>query len=210
MKTTGYFIFIATILSLTMGCLLNLTGQETVVFSETYKTREITGMLDPGDRFFQLLDTGLADPDGASLGSCKDSDATILWDHIHSEAFLRQLPEDIRFAWGQDSGSDTRMLFALRLSNERLAPGKKEIQAVTMKKGVREGSYDLLITFTEEGALKWAQMTRENLGRNIAIVINGKVVTAPKVMAEIRQGKCLISGDLSKDEAGRIKQLLET
>ncbi len=186
-----------------------MTGQETVVFSETYKTREITGMLDPEERFYQLLDTGLADPEGAMLGGCKDSDAAILWDHIHSEAFLKQLPEDIRFAWGRDSGSDTRMLFALRLSNERLAPGKKEIQAVTMKKGVREGSYDLLITFTDEGALRWARMTRENLGRNIAIVINGKVVTAPKVMAEIRQGKCRISGDLSKDEAGRIKQLLE-
>ena len=52
-------------------------------------------------------------------------------------------------------------------------------------------------------------MTRENIDRNIAILIEGKVVAAPVVKAEIRQGKCMISGNFSKEESTHMKALLE-
>jgi len=52
-------------------------------------------------------------------------------------------------------------------------------------------------------------MTRENIGKNIAIVIDGKVVAAPVVQAEIKEGKCMISGNFSKGDASKMKALLE-
>ena len=63
--------------------------------------------------------------------------------------------------------------------------------------------------FRRRELIKWARMTKENVGRNIAIVLDGKVVTAPNVRQEITQGKCMISGDFNKTEASEMKAMLE-
>ena len=57
------------------------------------------------------------------------------------------------------------------------------------------------ITFSEKGRSEFAQVTRLNIGRRLAIVIGGKLRVAPVVRAEITAGTALISGDFSKEEA---------
>jgi hypothetical protein len=49
-------------------------------------------------------------------------------------------------------------------------------------------------SLTPDGASRFAALTRENVGRRLAIVINGKVVWAPRIRDEIGGGKGLISG----------------
>ncbi len=64
------------------------------------------------------------------------------------------------------------------------------------------------IYFTQEGAVKWAEITRNNTGRIVAFTINDRVYTLTTVMAEIRNGVAVISGLESEETAVRISETL--
>lgn len=59
------------------------------------------------------------------------------------------------------------------------------------------------VVFTEAGAKKVSALTKQWQGKPLAIVIDGKVISAPVVRAEIG-GKAVISGKFTKEEATRI------
>ncbi len=208
MKTIKYIITALVILSTTMGSLSNLLAQDELLFAETYKRSEVTSLLDKDDRFFTLLASSETDPERARLGNCSEADSKEVWKYLHSKALRSRLPEDLRFVWGWKTGDDRLILYALREA-QGAVPGKKDLSSINIEKSKRTDSYDLLISMSEEGAENWARMTRENVGRNIAIIIEGKVVAAPVVRSEIKHGKCMISGNFSKEEISHMKKLLE-
>ena len=73
MKLIKYIIMGMVILSMTLGSFSNIIGQEVILFSETYKSKEVVEMLDQGDEYFTLLSQDLVQPEGSMLGSCAGS-----------------------------------------------------------------------------------------------------------------------------------------
>ncbi len=57
------------------------------------------------------------------------------------------------------------------------------------------------LEFTPEGAKKFAQITGENVGRNLAIVLDGKIQSAPVIRERIPSGRAMISGSFTPTEA---------
>ena len=57
------------------------------------------------------------------------------------------------------------------------------------------------IKFTNDGAKRFAEVTRENVRKRLAIVIDGKLYSAPHIMSEITGGNAAISGKFTKEEA---------
>ncbi len=57
------------------------------------------------------------------------------------------------------------------------------------------------IQFNEEGRQKFAQITKENIGKQLAILLDGQTVTAPVIQAEIPTGDAQITGGFSVEEA---------
>lgn len=57
------------------------------------------------------------------------------------------------------------------------------------------------LTFNDEGAEMFAQMTKANIGKQIAIYLDGQPISAPMVNEEITGGKAVITGDFSIEEA---------
>jgi hypothetical protein len=208
MKIIKHIILGVVIISMTMGSFSNILGQETLRFSETYNNKEIVELLDKGEAFFTLLNRDHVYPESSMLGTCKEAEAEALWSYLHGKEVQKLVPKDLRFVWGWKSEEGNRSLYALRESQQP-APRQKDLESVGMQESNRKGNYDLLLTFSKEGADSWALMTKENVGRNVAIVLNGKVVASPMVRMEITMGKCLISGNFSKTEASEMKTLLE-
>lgn len=60
------------------------------------------------------------------------------------------------------------------------------------------------ITLTKEGAKKFKQLTAENIGKPIAIVLKKELVSAPNVMEEIAGGRIQVSGNFSDEEINNI------
>jgi len=68
---------------------------------------------------------------------------------------------------------------------------------------------EISIVFTKEGARKFYLLTKENIGKPVAIVIDKHIVSIPKVLSEIVGGKASISGDFSEDEIDQMIEILK-
>ena len=66
------------------------------------------------------------------------------------------------------------------------------------------------LEFNSEGADKFAELTAKNIGRQIAIVLDGEVLTAPVVQEAITGGRAQISGSRSIEDAERLAILLRS
>lgn len=65
------------------------------------------------------------------------------------------------------------------------------------------GGFQINIIFTEEGANKMKKVTEENIGKMLAILFDGQVISAPSVQNRITD-KAQITGNFTKEEAERI------
>jgi preprotein translocase subunit SecD len=72
--------------------------------------------------------------------------------------------------------------------------------------GISESTNSPIIKFRfhEAGASKFASFTRDNVGRPFAIVVDGRVVTAPIINEAILGGEAQISGDFTSDTAAQL------
>lgn len=71
-----------------------------------------------------------------------------------------------------------------------------------------EGEPAVSFRFNSLGARKFAQITKDNIGRIFAIVLDDKIVTAPRINAVINQGSGVISGSFTIEEANQVALLL--
>jgi preprotein translocase subunit SecD len=62
--------------------------------------------------------------------------------------------------------------------------------------------------FNAVGTRKFAEITKNNIGKILAIVLDGKVVTAPRINSIINQGSGVISGSFTTQEANEVALLL--
>lgn len=72
------------------------------------------------------------------------------------------------------------------------------------------GKLSVDVTFNSEGTKKWAEITTARVGRQIAIVLDGVVQSAPVVQEPILGGQTAITGDFTPEEAKKLKTVLET
>lgn len=103
-------------------------------------------------------------------------------------------------------------LMEFKLMNEDNTLGDTLLTGASLKKaGV---SYDNLgrpqiqFEMTNEGAVKFAEITRNNVGKRLAITLDGKVQTAPTINGEIAGGNGVITGNYTVDEAKSTATLL--
>lgn len=64
------------------------------------------------------------------------------------------------------------------------------------------------ITMTDQGAAKLAKLSAAHLGKPLAMMVDGKVLFAPIVRSKIADGKVMVTGNFSKEEAVRIAKVI--
>lgn len=182
---------------------------EKVTFCETYTQEELFSKLDPQERLFTLIHLEGTDPESSRIGTCNETELSTLWDYVQSKAFRSRVQEDLVIAAGAEASGSGISLYAIRTpASSDIFPSQQDIDEVSVSMD-NQDNYALLISFSETGAEKWASMTHKNKGRNLAILFEGKVLAAPRVMEEIKGGKCSISGNYTEDEIRQLKTALE-
>ena len=83
----------------------------------------------------------------------------------------------------------------------------KDAQASTNQ---QSGQNVVNLEFSDEGAKKFADLTTKNVGRTIAILLDGELLTAPNVREPILGGKAEISGQKSLEEAQNLAVVLRS
>ena len=64
--------------------------------------------------------------------------------------------------------------------------------------------HQIEIVFTETGAERFAQTTEQLVGKMLGILVDGELISAPRVMEKISGGRAVIAGKFSKEEAENI------
>ena len=87
--------------------------------------------------------------------------------------------------------------------------GKDIAAAHTERNEYIHSRYDIRIRFSKKGKADFARLTERNVGRQLAIVLDGKLILAPTIQTPITGGSAEISGDFSQDQANEIADALE-
>ena len=66
------------------------------------------------------------------------------------------------------------------------------------------GYPEVVVTFTEEGAKRLADITQQCIGRRLAIVIDRQLYTAPEIRGQITTGTAVISNNFTDQEADQL------
>jgi len=181
-----------------------------VRFCETYTQQEIISGLDKDDRFFTLVETDDTYPDNSRIGRCREADWKDLQNYTMSTSFRSKVPKDLIIAAGDQVKDHMISLYAIRESpSNGEIPTGADLEEVSVSSNNDGENYMLLFSFSKSGAEKWASMTRMNKGKDIAILNQGRVIAAPRVQEEIKDGKCAISGSYTESEINSLKAEFE-
>ncbi|TAE80626.1 MAG: protein translocase subunit SecDF, partial [Bacteroidetes bacterium] len=122
------------------------------------------------------------------------------------------LPSNIKFLWESKpvgDNNDVVMLHAIKTSMNggSQLEGDKVIDA---RRDVGQtGDIEVSMTMNGQGAQIWKSMTKANIGRSIAIVLDDLVYSSPNVQNEIPNGRSSISGNFTSEEAGDLANILK-
>ena len=81
---------------------------------------------------------------------------------------------------------------------------------VSYNGGQKSGNPTVSMSMNAEGATTWARLTKDNIGRQIAIVLDGTVYSYPTVNSEITGGNSEISGNFDVEEATDLTNVLKS
>ena len=135
---------------------------------------------------------------------------------IYSALAKQILPADCRLLWSAKpaDGIQAKNIYELHAIKVTTTNGRAPIEgdAVTDAKDQFNnltGSPEVSMTMNSDGARRWAALTKANVGKAIAIVLDGTVYSAPRVNGEISGGQSSISGNFTiedtKDLANTLK-----
>jgi protein-export membrane protein SecD len=84
----------------------------------------------------------------------------------------------------------------------------KNLKSADVQFMSQSGKPEVGIEFDSEGAKIFAQLTKDNIGKQIAIFLDGQLISAPTVQTEITDGKAVITGNFTLDESKKLAQRL--
>ncbi len=125
-------------------------------------------------------------------------------------------PRDVRFAWcvkpnvSADGSQEYIDLVALKTSRDNKAALGGEVIVDARQDYDQNGRVEVTIQMNSEGAKAWKRLTGENIGRQVAIVLDDYVYSYPVVNDEIPSGRSSISGgDMTVEEAQDLANILK-
>ena len=149
---------------------------------------------------------------GACIGVANESDTAAVNRIIRSAAAKRLLPTDLKCCWsvkGVDKKGVYFQLVALRTSNGEAALGDADmIDNASAELNQFSGSYEISMTMNNDAASKWAKLTRDNIGKQVAIVLDDQVYSFPTVNTAIEGGRSSITGNFTVEEANDLVNVL--
>ena len=140
---------------------------------------------------------------GASVGQAFYNDTARINEILNSKEAKALFPEDIRFVWTKhpiNPRGGFHQLIALQAKHGGPAMCGDLIKDASVEEMESYGEWAINITFNEKAAKDFQDLTRDNIGRTIAFVIDGKVYCYPRVMDEIAVGKCQIWAPFEDEE----------
>ena len=135
---------------------------------------------------------------------------------IYSQLAKQVLPTDLKLLWSAKpaDGIQAKNIFELHALKVTTTNGRAPLEGDVITDAKDQfnndtGQPEVSMSMNSDGARRWAEMTKANVGKAIAIVLDGVVYSAPRVKGEIDGGQSSITGNFTvqdtKDLANTLK-----
>ena len=157
---------------------------------------------------------------GATVGYAPDARTMAQIDEIlASPAAKRLLPSDLRLRWAvkptvhvDNNGNEHNFgfaLYSLKANGGKAALDGSAVSDASSNYDPMRGN-EVSMRMNNEGARNWARITGQNKGKQVAIVLDDKVYSAPNVNDKIEGGQSSITGDFTIEEARDLANVLKS
>ena len=152
---------------------------------------------------------------GAAIGTSHYKDTATVNRYLKLPQVKAIIPRTMKFKWTStafDKAGDYFRLIAIKVSTrdgrapldgDAIVDASQEFQSMG-------GTPEVSMTMNSAGAKTWARLTKDNIGKSIAIVLDDYVRSYPNVMGEISGGRSSITGLESVEEAKDLANILKS
>ncbi len=175
--------------------------------------------------FTYLMPSGR--PNGPVVGLALARDTAEVNHYLGMQQVKALMPRDLTFMWTVKAipGSDAQywtnqpvnpaeelfQLVAIRVSShDGRAPLEGDAVTNARAETSQRGNYEISMSMNSEGAKTWARLTKANIKKSIAIVLDNYVYSFPTVQNEITGGQSSITGDFTPEEAKDLANVLKS
>ena len=150
---------------------------------------------------------------GPVVGFAKKADMESIMDDLNRKEIKSLFKKDLSFAWGFKELKEAPgyyELYALKASKDGKAALNGEVVTDARQEfGQTSATAEVTMAMNNSGSTQWARITKENINRAIAIVLDGAVYSAPNVNDEIKGGRSQITGNFTLEEATDLANVLK-
>jgi len=153
--------------------------------------------------------------EGAAVGISHFKDTAKVNRYLNLPQVKAIFPRTLKFAWTVKSlknAEDYYQLIALKVSTRdgRAPLAGDKVTNARAEFSNNKSNAEVTMSMNSEGAKIWARLTKDNVGKQIAIVLDNYVYSYPVVQAEIRGGRSSITGDFTIEEAKDLANVLQS
>lgn len=187
-----------------LAAALNKTGDQDAAKDKAKKSADIEKM----KKQHPLL--AIFQPAQGSRGSCVGyasfRDTAEVNKIIYAESAKKVLPSDLKLLWGAkaadfDARHEIFELYAIKVTQaNKRAPLEGDVITTARDEFDEFGKPSVSMSMNSDGARRWAQLTKVNVGKAIAIVLDDVVYSAPNVNGEIDGGNSRITGSFTVED----------
>ena len=154
---------------------------------------------------------------GATVGIAMAKDMEKINEYLNMKQVKELLPRNLSLKWGVKAIDEKEQyfeLYALKMTNRDGSPalGGDVVTDANADFVQQAGRSEQMVNMVmnAEGAKAWARLTKENIGNQIAIVLDDMVYSAPRVNDEITGGRSQITGNFTPEEAKDLANVLKS
>ncbi|MBR5563657.1 MAG: protein translocase subunit SecDF [Bacteroidales bacterium] len=163
--------------------------------------------------FAVLQPTGMRD--NACIGYVHYSDTALVNKYFAMEQVKGVFPPEFRAMWTvkpsqffADGNVFELVAIKVATSDGKAKIDGDEVTDARVQYGNTGGNPEVSMSMNAEGANVWARLTKENIGKQVAIVLDGMVYSYPTVQSEIAGGSSQITGNFTLEEAEDLANVL--
>ncbi len=154
---------------------------------------------------------------GPVVGIADKKDIAKINEYLSMKQVKDILPRNLSLKWGVkaiDEKEQYFYLYAIKMTNRDGTPALggdvvTDANADFVQQAGRS-EQQVSMTMNAEGAKAWARLTKENIGKAVAIVLDDMVYSAPNVQVEITGGRSQITGHFTPEEAKDLANVLKS
>lgn len=181
-----------------------MTAKGKLAFYETWNRKEVKELSGDNGKLFEMLNQKLNNDDMSELGCIAKGDTGKIMEYLRT----LKINKPCLFAWTRFVEGGSKCLYALKTgSNNDGVITEADLSKAEYNLDKNSSRPEILIEMKKGSVPLWADMTKKNINRCIAIAMDGEILSAPMVMNEIKEGRSKITGNFTVNEAKYIAAL---